>query len=403
MQYTINKKGACFFPAAMMILISSLFSCGNGEKPEVVKEEEGRTETDAMEVTISREQYETINIQLADIEKRNLTSVLKATGFLKVPPQNKASITSAIGGVVQNILIQEGDYVTKGQTLLVLVNPDFVKLQEEFLEAQSQIILAEAEFNRQKTLSENSVSSQKTFQQSQADFNTTKTRLSSLKQQLSLLGVNTETLTQDNVTSAVNIKSPISGSVSDIDINIGSNIEHSESMMNVVDNSQLHLDLFIYEQDLMKVKVGQNIDFTLTNLPGKSFTAKIFAIGNAFESETRTIGVHASIPGDKTGLIEGMNVTGMIDVGNNYVAAVPSSAITSAGSNDYIFIHEEQKTGANGEEQNFTFKRIQIKKGVTEGAYSEITPLEEIPQNVKVVTNGSFYLMAVLTNEGEEE
>jgi len=390
-------------------------SCSDKNESEVAKEEETKQEADATEVTITKQQYETINIQLGTIEQKNLTSVLKTTGFLKVPPQNKASITAAIGGTVQNILIQEGDYVKKGQTLVTLMNPDFVKLQGAFLEAQSQITFSEAEFNRQKELSQKNVSSQKVFQQAQSDFNSLQAKLSSLRQQLLLLGINPELLTKNSIASAVSIKSPVNGSVSHIDINIGSNIEPSESMMNVVDNSQLHLDLFIYEQDLTNVKVGQTVNFTLTNLAGKSYTAKIFAIGNAFEGDTKTIAVHASIPGDKTGLIEGMNVMAMIDIGNNYAPSVPSSAITNTDGNDYIFIqieghevkrhkHDDEESKIEKEELGdaFTFERVQVKKGVTDAGYTEITPLEEISASPKVVINGSFYLMAMLTNEGED-
>ena len=409
----IKQSLQLLLTTASIVLIFQ--SCGSKSESETANEEK-QEEPNATEVTISKQQYQTINIQLGSIEQKNLTSVLKTTGFLKVPPQNKASITAPIGGTVQNILVQEGDYVKKGETLVTLINPDFVKLQEEFLQTQSQITFAEAEFNRQKELSEKNVSSQKTFQQAQSDFNSLNAKLSSLRQQLSLLGINTESLTQNNIASAINIKSPVNGSVSHININIGSNIPPSESMMNVVDNSHLHLDLFIYEQDLTKVKVGQTVNFTLTNLAGKSFSAKVFAIGNAFEGDTKTIAVHASIPGDKTGLIEGMNVTAMIDIGNNYVPSVPSSAITSAGGNDYIFVqveghaatkheHDEKESKIEKEELGdaFTFERVQVKKGVTDAGYTEITPLEEISDSPKVVINGNFYLMAMLTNEGEEE
>jgi cobalt-zinc-cadmium efflux system membrane fusion protein len=393
-----NTKSVSRF--LLLVLAFIVASCGSKKESEADKKEEKHEEANATEVTISKQQYETIKIQLGSIEEKNLTSVLKTTGFLKVPPQNKASITSAVGGTVQNILVQEGDNVKKGQTLVTLVNPEFVKLQEDYLETQSQITFAEAEYNRQKELSEKNVTAKKTFQQAESNYNSLKAKLSSLRQQLSLLGINTESLAQDNIGSTINIKNPIKGSVSHININIGSNIEHSESMMNVVDNSQLHLDLFIYEQDLMKVKVGQTITFTLTNLAGKSFTAKVFAIGNAFENETKTIAVHATIPGDKTGLIEGMNVTGMIDIGNNYSPSVPSSAITSAAGNDYIFIQAESKE--KEAKENFTFHKVQVKKGITDKGYTEITPLQEIPNDTKVVTNGAFYLMSMLTNAGEE-
>ncbi|MBC8047907.1 MAG: efflux RND transporter periplasmic adaptor subunit, partial [Fimbriimonadaceae bacterium] len=103
-------------------------------------------------------QYKKLNIQLGDIEQRNLTGTIKTTGFLKVPPQNKADITSLIGGTVQNILVQEGDYVRKGETLITIVNPEFIKMQESYITAQSELLYAESDLNRQKQLSENNVS-----------------------------------------------------------------------------------------------------------------------------------------------------------------------------------------------------------------------------------------------------
>jgi len=173
------------------------------------------------------------------------------------------------------------------------------------------------------------------------------------------------------------------------------------NMMNVVDNNHLHLDLSIYEQDLMKVKTGQITNFILTNLPGKEYAAKIFSIGNAFENETKTITVHASIPGEKTGLIEGMNVTAWIDIGKTYSPAVPIAAITSSAGNDYIFILEEEKD--TQPEDIFVFKKVHVMKGVSDNGYVEIKPMEEIPGNAKVVIHGAFYLMSILTNAGEEE
>ena len=160
-------------------------------------------------------------------------------------------------------------------------------------------------------------------------------------------------------------------------------------------------NLGIYEQDLMKLKTGQTVNFTLTNLPGKEYKAKIFSIGNAFENETKTIAVHASIPGDKTGLIEGMNVTAWINISKTFSPAVPSAAITRSAGNDYIFVQTEEKDTVSKE--TFAFERIQVKTGVTDNGFTEITPLEKISENAKVVINGAFYLLSMLTNEGEKE
>lgn len=388
----------------ILLLISS---CTNSNKKEIsTKAEEPQKQDVTGQVSITKQQFDALKIEFGSIEHKNLRNNFKATGFLKAPPQSKANITSALGGTVQTIMVQEGSHVSKGQTVLTLTNPEFIKMQEEFLDAKSQLVFAEAEYNRQKELSSKNVASQKTFQQVEANYNSLRAKSYSLKQQLLLLGIKTSELTQENISSVINVVSPINGSVSKIDVNIGSNAEASKTLMDIVDNSHLHIDLFVFEQELPKVKIGQNVDFSLTNLPGKNFEAKIFSIGSAFENQTRTIPVHAEITGDKSGLIDGMSVTGLINIENDPVSSVLSTAIISSDGNDYIFIQTDGDGKQKVKEGNgvkFIFEKIQVKKGVTDGSYTEITTLQQIPDNAEVVTNSAFYLMAMFTNAGEAE
>lgn len=387
----------------ILIVLTAFFSCGNsGHEEEAHHGDEAQPESKKV-VSITQKQFDAINIQLGRFEEKNLTDVLKVTGFLKVPPQNKANITSLSGGTVQSILVREGDYVSKGQVLATIINPELVKMQEDFLDTRSRIVFAEAEYERQKELSQKNVSSQKTFQQAQADYLSLKAKLSSLTQQLNLLGLNSAAITADRIETIISIRSPISGNISHIGVNIGNNLSPSDELMDVVDNSQLHVDLFVFEQDFSKIREGQPVDVALTNLPGKPYAAKIFAVGSAFEGESKSIPVHAAITGDKTGLIEGMNVVANVNIGNKTTTAIPSAAVVSSGGADYIFIREEAKELAAHEADNqFSFRQVQVKVGVTNEPYSEITPLEAIPENPEVVINGAFYLLSMLTNEGEE-
>lgn len=408
-----NNVSASVMLIAITFFIAMLTSCGNsttGTDAPVVKAEEKTKPADpadpeaAKEVQIKKQQYDAIKIQLGSIEQKNMANVLKATGFLSVPPQNKASITSALGGTIRQIFVQEGDYVKKGQTLATLVNPEFVKMQQDYLETQAGLAFAKAQYERQKELSANEVSAKKTFQEAEANYLSLVAKLNSLKAQFSLMGINAANISSGNISSVINVRSPINGTISKVEVNLGLTVEPSKNLMEVVDNAHLHLDVFVYEQDLPKVKSGQNIDFTLINLPGKNYTAKIYSVGSAFENETKTISVHAEITGEKTGLIEGMNVTGLINIGQNISTAVLSSAIVSNSGNDYIFIEKQDSLHAGNEAQGlFTFEKIHVKKGITTGGYTEVSPLEEIHANAKVVTNGAFYLMAILTNAGEEE
>lgn len=394
-----TKRSVETFILVMLLATLFLSACSSKKAgtDDETKKEESTKEISAAKAVITKQQFAALDIQLGHIEQKNLSSVLKATGVLQVPPQNKANITSILGGTVNQILVKEGDHVERGQVLVTLINPVFVKLQEEYLDAAAQLAFAEGDYARQKELSDKNISAQKTFQQAESNYRSIRAKVSSLKNQLGLLNINATSLTPENISSTISVMSPIGGSISDIDVNIGSTLDATTHLMDVVDNTHLHLDVFVFEQDLPKIKNNQWIDFTLTNLSGKFFTARIFSIGAAFEGESKTIPIHAEITGEKSGLIEGMNVTAGINIGENLASTVLSGAIISNAGNDYIFIQIKE------EPESFAFDKIQVKRGITNGSFAEITPLQPIPEKAKVVTNGAFYLMAMLTNAGEEE
>ncbi|TAH40134.1 MAG: efflux RND transporter periplasmic adaptor subunit [Bacteroidetes bacterium] len=417
-------------------------SCGS--KSETKAEEAGHDEEHHGEhendntATLTAEQIKSIKIELGGIEKKQLTASLKVNGLLKVPNNNRANATALLGGVIQSILVQTGNTVSKGQVIATISNNSFITMQEEFLSVSSKAILAQLEFTRQNELQEGNAGALKNLQAADAELRTLKARKASLQKQLELIGINPASLTSDNIQSTVNIISPLSGAVSEIMVNIGSYVDAKNPIAEIVDNSQLHLDLYVYEKDLQKIRVGQTIHFTLTNNPGKEYDADVYAISNTFEQNTKAVAVHAMVKGDKRGLIDGMSITALVSLENATVDAVPTNAIVNHEGQDYIFIvtdahaemehHEhgeaeiaghahdehghdhdhdhggkddEHKEGDNTKEEETIFEKIPVRKGTTDVGYSEITLLKEIPANSKVVVNGAFFILAKMNNKGE--
>lgn len=357
-------------------------------------------------------QMKSIKIELGSIEKKQLTASLKANGILKVPNQNKANATASLGGVIKSILVQTGNTVKKGQVIASITNNSFITLQEEFLNIASKAELAQLDFTRQKELQQGNATALKNLQSAEVELKILKVKKASLQKQLELIGITTETLTCENIQSVVNITSPINGAISSVMVNIGSYVDANNPIAEIVDNSMLHLDLYVYEKDLSKIQVGQIIHFTLTNNPGKEYDAHVYAISNTIEANTKAVTVHAMVKGNKQGLIDGMNIAALISLENATVDAVPSNAIVNHDGKDYIFIvtgahkEEEQHSETETTEHNgegTTFEKILIRKGTTDIGYSEITLLKEIPANSKVVVNGAFFILAKMTNQGETD
>jgi len=239
----------------------------------------------------------------------------------------------------------------------------------------------------------------KNLQSAESNLNALRTSKSSLQQQIQLMGINPASLSNGKLVSVLSVRSPISGVVSNVMVKMGSYVDVTTVVAEVVDNSRLHLDLFVYEKDLPKLKNNQTIHFTVTNNPGKEYDAQIFSLGSSFENESKAISVHAMVKGDKTDLIDGMSITANISLEKATLPAIPTGAIVSHQGQDYIFIVDSVDT-KNG---TTLFKRVPVVKGTSDVGYSEITLLKEVPDTAKVVVKGAFFLLAKQTNIGEEE
>ena len=169
------------------------------------------------------------------------------------------------------------------------------------------------------------------------------------------------------------------------------------------------------------LKVGQTIHFRITNNAVEDYNAKIFAIGSSFENESKTIAAHAVVQGNKTGLIDGMNVTAIVSLNNVTTPAVPNDAIVNADGKYYVFVqtdkkaekhHEEgEKEGSHKESEedhkedktSKNFEKVEVLKGVSDMGYTAVTFVNEIPADAKIVVKGAFFVNAKLSNTGGHE
>lgn len=384
------------------------------------KSEEAKTDTVEIEnheadaahenfAELSEEQMKTIGLELGLIEQKELTNSIKANGTLTVPNQNKAFVTPLYSGVVRSLLVQPGSVVRQGQVIATIVNPDLIQMQQQLQQVNAQIKLAEIEVKRQKELVEGNAAPLKRLQQVETELATLRSQRTGLQKQLGAIGAS------QKYSSTVAVTAPIAGTISKVMAQLGSNVDVASPIAEIVNNSQLHLDLFVYEKDLPKLKANQVIHFTLTNNPVKEYDAEIYSIGTAFEAGSKTIPVHAKVSGDKTGLIDGMSITALVSLDKSTVPAVPSDAIVNYQGQDYIFIlsanhtEENEKTEKDSVQQKDSkqedghpaetkFERVPVAKGTSDVGYTEITLMKEIPKDAKVVIKGAYFILAKMTN-----
>lgn len=406
----IYRLGIAVFVASTLLITSCTQSAT--EEKDAPKKEESKTAGEG--ILISQSQLDAVGILLGTIEEKNLKSVVKASGQLEVPPQNKAEVTLLMGGVVNQVFVLEGQHVNKGQKLATIENNQLIQLQQDYMSAQSSLTYATKEYERQKELNEANAGIGKVYQQSQSTLRSEQAKVAALSRQLRQVGVNPESAANGRFITQIPVYAPISGTIGKIIIQTGSYAEPARPLMNIIDNSKVHCDLVVYEKDLFKVKAGQHVYFTLTNQNNREITGKIYGVNQSFENESKAIIAHAVIEqAAKNNLIQGMYVSALIDVGRQKATAVPSEAVIKTGGKEYIYylarMSEPKADISNDEKQKgepskqYVFERAEVVTGVTDLGYTEIKLVEELPAGVKIVTKGAFYILSSESATSDED
>ena len=384
--------------AFILITLFTLSACNNNTSTADHQEaEEEHHHEEENTTTLTQTQIKTVDIRLGHIEQKALTATLKANGVLSVPADHQAKVSTIYTGIIQSVKVEIGAYVHKGQVIATISNPDFLQQQQRLLTVNSQIELAQQELDRQQILYEGNAGTGKNLQAATTQLRTLRTEKAALEEQIRLMGLNPKTLTNEGMQSTLAVVAPISGNISAVYTNNGADVDASTPIVEIIDNSSLHLHLQVYERDLPYIKVGQQVHFNPTNNTSGEYDAQVYNIAASFENESKSIIVHCHVEGDKQGLISGMNVTGVISLDKETAPAVPNDAIVEDSGKSYIFV----VTHTNDKET--TFEKIEVAKGASESGYTAIAPVKPIAPEQTIATKGAFFINATLVNSGEHE
>jgi cobalt-zinc-cadmium efflux system membrane fusion protein len=410
------KMNKVLLPVFILTMAFALSSCGDKKAKEenaVNTADSTSHPEDENTVEITKSQYQTVGIALGSAEMKALSGVLKVNGFIDVPPQNLVSITTQMGGIVKSTPLLQGTIVKKGQVIAVLQNQDYVMLQQDYLESKSQLEFTDTEYKRQQTLSQQNVNSQKTVQQSKANYQSTLAKVNALAERLRLININPNSLTAGNIRSQINIYAPITGSVTKVNVNVGKFVNTNDVLFEIVDGSNLHVELNVFEKDAAKVKPGQKVRFSLTN-DSTERMATVKLVGKEINPD-KTITVHSVASGSGISFIPGTYLKAYIETGNVEVLSLPESAVVDFEGKKYIFIakdgqtkqaHQHQK--AESEQQleaageMFHFEMTPITTGIIDAGYVEVQIPENLQTKGNIVLKGAYDLLSKMKNSEEE-
>lgn len=349
-------------------------------------------------VELRDDQIKLAEIQLGSFEMRPVGNVIKVSGRILVAPQNLATVCMPSGGFIKNTTLFPGNEVRRGQILAVIDNQDFVDVQQSYLEAKNKLAFSEADFKRHTDLFKEDVYSEQNVQQVTVEYKNLKALVRSLEQKLILIGIDPSKLNEDNISSRVNILSPINGYLRTVNINIGKYVNPSEVLFEIVNNDQLFLSLTLFEKDAARIEKGQKVKFFVNNESEEHY-AVISQTGKSV-LEDKTFVVYATVTKICKNLLPGMYVNAYISESENNVIVLPDEAVVSFDDKDYIFTYERDK---EEEGKAFTeYRMTEVRKGISASGFTEIKlPAGFKTEGVKVVTKGAYNILSAKKNSGE--
>jgi cobalt-zinc-cadmium efflux system membrane fusion protein len=366
-----------------ILLFSFAFlACGNQEKnTETVKE----TNLNTNQIEISKQQFESEKMQLGTLSEQSFNTIIKVNGSIDVPPENKASVSTFVGGYVTKIPLLIGDKVKKGQLVATLKNTEFIEIQQQYLEITAQLNFLKNEYNRQKTLFDEKITSQKNYLKAESVYKSNLATYNGLRQKLQMMNINPNEVEKGNITSTINLYAPINGYVTKVNVSNGTFVSSASELLEIVNTNHIHLELIVFEKDILKIKKEQKIQFTIPEASDKIYDAEVHLVGTSINKD-RTIKVHGHINDEEnTNFITGMFVEANIICDSEKGMSLPKSAIIKTENNYFVLVLKNQNNN------NYQFEKVKLNIGLQDENYFQVKNYNKI-ENKKVLTKGAFML-----------
>ncbi len=375
-----------------------LFLAASCSQP--ASEEAGAPEEAAgsRQVVLASEIVENAGITFGKIEPHLLSHDISARGQVVLLPDHKAQVAVLMGGTIQSIRVGFGQKVGKGQVLATYTHPGIIELQQRYINAKLMKEVMEQDYQRQEALWKERVKSDKEFQSARLEYQKAVADYNTARTSLSMLHADLESLDRGEVQGEIPIVSPIGGRVEAIFVSLGQYVDTSTPLFQVIDRSSPLLQLMVFEKDIPFIREGQRVTFASTTSGVEDCEAEVFNVGSLVDQEARVISVMASISCKGADLIPGMFVASTIHTSEEYLDALPETAVVVENEDTRFGFYTTDPEGS----ERFRFQPFLLTTGFTEEGYVEVKPQEEIPENARIVLTGVYYLKSeMMKNLGD--
>ncbi len=373
--YRTSRSRFLFLTAALTFSLTACNSSRDEAESKMTSYSTGQTKADTAGLfTVPQDQMS--HVQVVTAEKSKLPRVLRLTGAVAFNAFKTTPVFSAVGGPVQEILVEPGQRVHTGQTLLTVTSPDYSAARSSYMKARTAFQLAEKNYARSKDLLEHKAVAERDLQQAESDRDQAQADLQSSEDALRALGIrDPESLIKETpkTTGQIPVPAPVAGQIVERLVGPGQLLQAgSTQCFTISDMSTVWVLVNVYQNDLAYVRVGDSVELTTDAYP-TVFHGKISYIADALDPNTRTVQARivTENPGDK--LKKDMYVTATVRAGALANAiTVPDAAVLRDSENQpFVYVQQNNNQFARrlvkaGDSQN---GRTLIQSGLNEGEH----------------------------------
>jgi len=383
----MSKQGTCL---AVLALGMFGLQCNRHGVPVPSHEEHVQSESPAAtgEVRLSAESRELAGIEVEKVKAKECKSVLRAMGELLAPQPQKAIVSHVFSGRVAEVHVQVGDWVEKGQALIILESLEVGEAKSNFYKAVADRELAELNLTREKRLLDSGIGIKKNYVAAETACKIAQSNAEAAEKNLHVLGFTEQQVREiadtHQISPTITLFAPIAGKVVASKAVLGALVDQSTEILTIIDPTLLWVDAEIYEKDIAKVKIGQEVEITVPAFPGEVFRGKVSYIGDIVDEETRTTTVRAEVANDDFRLKPGMFADVQIILnGREKMTVVPSAAVLEEGEQKIVFVQQDDH-----------FTRREVETGAIDGDDQQIVAGLNVDE--EVVIEGSHQLRSEL-------
>ncbi len=332
-------------------------------------EDDHNDDVDPMSISMSPTAVQLANIQTAVVGSMDQVKQVRLNGKIQEDERLVFSQSSHVPGRIENLLVNfTGDYVNKGQVIASIYSPDLVTAQEELYEAQKVK-------DTQPQL-----------------FNAAKEKLKTWK----LTNDQIDQMLQSGTTTATfDIQADVSGYVIQKLVNPGDYIQRGQPIYEIADLSKVWVLFDVYESDIGWIKKGDKVEYSVSSLPGETFTGTISFLDPIINPITRVAKARVATANPGLKLKPEMFVSGIVQAQlqkSSDAMVVPKTAVMWTGQRSVVYVKSVS-------DQGLAFKMREVTLGPALGESYVIGDGLEVGEEIAV--NGTFSIDAAAQLAGK--